>query len=149
MDEASEEPKIRISWVPHIPNSDAPTVADLATGVPLGEAVNDGLQVPEVDAPPEPSLPKTISFRVVHRDPDGTMHAVCDDEPDWIVFRPAADVPSEAIPAGVDGFWLDRYGFSASGSMLHSSGTLLRYAPTGRFETREDGAVAEVFEVRP
>lgn len=143
----TEKPKARIFWVPIVRNGEAPTAAELAAGVPLGEVVDDGLKAPMADGPPEPSFPKTISFKVVHRDPDGTMHAVC--EPDWIVFRPAAGVPPEALPPTMDGWWVDRYGFSASGTMFHSSGTILRYAPTSRFETRDDGAVAEVFEVWP
>lgn len=69
-------------------------------------------------------------------------------EPDWIVFRPADGVPPEALPPTIDGWWVDRYNWPVSGTMIHQNGAVLRFAPTGRFETREDGAVAEVFEVR-
>lgn len=68
---------------------------------------------------------------------------------DFIVIRAAADLPPGFLPPDQDGLWLDR-------STLQSGpppGVVMSEAvavPTGRFEVREyDGAVAEVWEVRP
>ncbi|RVX41140.1 hypothetical protein EDD27_3609 [Nonomuraea polychroma] len=152
----SEDQKVRIVWVPQVRDPEAPTADELAAGVPLGEAdpavIDDGLQFTKADGPPTPFLPRTDRYKVI-RYPGG-MDVIREDlcslsEPDWIVLRPAEGVPPDALPPGIDGWWLDRYGWSAEGTMLHSSGTVLRFAPAGRFEAREDGAVAEVFEVWP
>ena len=68
-------------------------------------------------------------------------------EPDYIVVRAAPDLPPGFLPRGLDGKWFDRatlpeqYGPYQWGDAVA--------AATGRFETRDDGAVAEVFEVRP
>ena len=153
----SEKPKRRIFWVPQISNPEAPTADELAAGIPLGEAVDDGLQFTKDDSTPVPPLlPRTERYKVIHH-PDGTMEVIREEpysltlvsEPDWIVFRPAVDVPADALPRGVDGWLLDRRGLPADGTMIHQSGIVLRFAPAGRFEARDDGAVAEVFEVRP
>ena len=68
-------------------------------------------------------------------------------EPDYIVVRAAPDLPPGFLSPGMDGKWFDRsmipegvgtYGWRDSVAIA-----------TGRFEVRDDGAVAEVFEVRP
>ncbi|MDX3110144.1 hypothetical protein [Nonomuraea angiospora] len=154
MDDASDEPKVRIFWVPQIRNPDAPTADELVAGVPLGEVVDDGLQFVKADGPPTPFLPKTDRYKVIHH-PDGSMDVIREDsysltlasEPDWIVLRPADGMPPDAMPPGIDGWWVDRRGLPVSGTIRHQSGAVLRFAPAGRFETRDDGAVAEVFEV--
>lgn len=141
----SEEPKVRIFWVPQIRDPEAPTADELAAGVPLGEVVDDGLQVAKDDAPAIPLLPRTEHYQLFRR-PDRTWDAI--PEPDWIVIRPAPDLPPGTLPAGLDGWWLNRRGWAADGTIVHQSGFVGHYAPTGRFEER-DGVVAEVFEVRP
>lgn len=66
---------------------------------------------------------------------------------DYIVVRPAPDLPPSFLPPGLDGKWVDR-------TMLPEDASPYRWGDavavaTGRFEARDDGAVAEVFEVRP
>lgn len=74
------------------------------------------------------------------------------DEPDYVVIRPAPDLPPGFLPSRLDGKWLDRsqlqpmpgeHGDAAAAGF--GEGVAV---PTGRFERREDGAVAEVYEVR-
>lgn len=68
-------------------------------------------------------------------------------EPDYVVIRPAPDLPPEFLPGYLNGRWYDRAELPWGGS---SCGWIDAVAvPTGRFEVRDDGAVAEVFEVRP
>lgn len=72
-------------------------------------------------------------------------------ETDYIVIRPADDLPENAAPREMDGEWVDvaqlirDYGFDPEQAtcMGHPA------VPTDRTETREDGAVARVWEVRP
>lgn len=153
----SEEPKSRIFWVPRVRDPEAPTAAELAAGVPLGEVVDDGLQFTRDETTPVvPLLPNSHRYRVI-RHPDGTVDVIREpvytmtlvSEPDWIVFRPAAGLPAGALPADLDGWWIDRRGAPASGRIVHQGGFVGQFTPTGRFETCDDGAVAEVFEVRP
>lgn len=65
----------------------------------------------------------------------------------FIVVRPAPDLPPGFLPRDLDGRWYDRrelpemYGPFGSGDGVA--------VPTGRFEFRDDGAVAEIYEVRP
>ena len=65
-------------------------------------------------------------------------------EPNFIVVRPAPDLPPGFLPASVDGKWFNSTamaeGFAWGGAVA---------VPSGRFEVREDGAVAEVYEVKP
>lgn len=67
--------------------------------------------------------------------------------PDYIVVRPARDLPPGFLPPHMDGRWFDRTMLPESGA-LHGPGDAVAVA-TGRFEVRDDGAVAEVFEMRP
>lgn len=74
-------------------------------------------------------------------------------EPDYIVIRPAADLPPGFLPEREDGRWYDR-GAMPQADAESNMDALIRYGggvavATGRFEVREDGAVAEVYEVRP
>jgi hypothetical protein len=69
--------------------------------------------------------------------------------PNYIVIRPASDLPPGFLPPHLDGRWFDGndipHGFTAQ-----HNGTEAVVVPTGRFEVREsDGAVAEVYEMRP
>lgn len=69
-------------------------------------------------------------------------------EPDYIVVRPAPTLPPGFLPPGLDGKWFDRAMFP-EGVGAYSWGDAVAIA-TGRFEVRDsDGAVAEVFEIRP
>lgn len=71
--------------------------------------------------------------------------------PDYVVIRPAADLPDGFLPDEMNGKWLDRSQLPTEPGDGHAApagpGGATAVA-TGRFETREDGAVAEVFEVR-
>ncbi|PZG16486.1 hypothetical protein C1I95_17595 [Micromonospora craterilacus] len=64
------------------------------------------------------------------------------DEPDYVVVRPHPDLPAGFLPPDLDGRWFDR------SALRLGSGTAVA-VPSGRFEVRDDGAVAEVYEVRP
>lgn len=73
-------------------------------------------------------------------------------EPDHVVLRPAPDLPKGFLPPRKDGLWLDRATLTTGPDDGHKTIAQLGGAvavATGRFETREDGAVAEVFEIRP
>jgi DNA-binding transcriptional regulator PaaX len=66
------------------------------------------------------------------------------DLPDFAVIRPAPDLPAGFLPAEWDGRWVNL------ATMRQGPGLGQAVAvPVGRFETRDDGAVAEVWEVRP
>jgi len=80
--------------------------------------------------------------------------ARCCDYPrgvtDYIVIRPAPDAPAFFLPANLDGRWLDTRTASAEDQVRRTLGLLSRQAvATDRTETRGDGAVAQVWEVRP
>jgi hypothetical protein len=66
------------------------------------------------------------------------------NSPDYVVIRPAADLPSGSLPQDLDGKWFDRSQLQES--RLFGEAVAV---PSGRFEVRDDGAVAEVYEVRP
>ena len=75
-------------------------------------------------------------------------------EPDYIVVRAAPGLPEGFVPAHLEGRWYDRSqiplgavnvgAFEAAGGTV---GTAIA-EPSGRFEVRDDGAVAEVWEIR-
>lgn len=71
-------------------------------------------------------------------------------DPDYIVLRAYPAAPPGWMPADLEGRWYDR---ATVGSALDEKSTAEFPAvavPTGRFEAREEnGAVAEVWEVRP
>lgn len=142
----SEEPRRRISWVPNVTDPAAPTAEEIAAAVPLDgyEVVDDGLQFTRDDtAEIPPILPLTIRY---YLEPT---------EPDWIVFRAADDLPSGAMPQALDGVWVNRRPWMMPLSAeemdrAYEEGRVLAvFVSTGRFEAREDGAVAEVWEMRP
>jgi hypothetical protein len=68
------------------------------------------------------------------------------DLPNYIVIRPAPDLPPGFLPSQLDGRWYDGNAIP-HGARLQVGGAVA--VPTGRFEVRDDGAVAEVYEVRP
>ena len=66
-------------------------------------------------------------------------------EPDYVVVRAAPDLPTGFLPPGMEGRWYNLADMPPSGQL----GTAVAVA-SGRFEVRaHDGAVAEVYEVRP
>lgn len=73
-------------------------------------------------------------------------------EPDYIVIRPAADLPPGFLPARLDGLWFD-LGDKRCSVAVGRSRVLMGLVvaiPVGRFEVRhDDGVVAEIWEVRP
>lgn len=71
-------------------------------------------------------------------------------EPDYVVIRAAADLPPGAVPEGFEGRWLDRTQVEPAPLVEPANVGKATAVPTGRFEVREyDGAVAEVWEIRP
>jgi hypothetical protein len=62
----------------------------------------------------------------------------------YVVIRPAPDLPAGFLPEHLNGRWFDLT-WMRSG---HGLGTGVAVA-TGRYESRDDGEVAEVYEVRP
>lgn len=70
--------------------------------------------------------------------------------PDWIVIRPAASL-RPGLLEGLDGFWLDRRQLEDEDEINRviegDAGIVVSVRASGRFETRDDGAVAEIFEV--
>lgn len=77
------------------------------------------------------------------------------NEPDYIVVRAAPDLPPGFLPPHLDGRWYDRRDIAdgpPAGTPLPGgvAGAQAVAVATGRFEVREyDGAVAEIWEVRP
>jgi hypothetical protein len=72
------------------------------------------------------------------------------DWPDYIVVRPAPDLPPGFLPESLDGRWFDtsHLHMATSAEALALAGGAVA-VPTGRLEQRDDGACAEVYEVRP
>jgi len=69
-------------------------------------------------------------------------------EPDLIVLRHGPDVPDEYRVEHYEGRWLDRVGGVFRIAKVDEPGPVAIAEPTGRFEQRADGAVAEVWEIR-
>lgn len=79
-------------------------------------------------------------------------------EPDYVVVRLAPDLPPGFAPPGIDGRWYDRGAFpvvtdpDAQRKAAERAGFAISEAvvvATDRFEVRDDGAVAQVYEMRP
>jgi hypothetical protein len=69
-------------------------------------------------------------------------------EPDYVVIRPAPGLPDGFLPPHWDGRGIDRATVPQVYTPPGAHMTSATAVPTGRFEVRDDGAVAEVFEVR-
>lgn len=69
------------------------------------------------------------------------------NEPDYIVVRPASDLPAGFLPDYWDGRWIDLEDLHRRRPAIDVGEAVA--IPTGRFEVRDDGAVAEIYEVRP
>ena len=69
--------------------------------------------------------------------------------PDYIVVRVAPGARL-MVPPDLDGTWFDRQDIPAVSPLAPPgpAGGVVA-VPTNRFEVRDDGAVAEVWEVRP
>jgi hypothetical protein len=68
-----------------------------------------------------------------------------DRTPDYIVLRHGLDIPREYWAEHLEGRWYD------AGTVLVGKSKSIGQAvaePAGRFEVRDDGAVAEVWEIR-
>ena len=63
------------------------------------------------------------------------------------VFRAAPDLPPDYLPEHLDGQWTVLPGGPYAPEFAHREGNATAHA-TGRYEQREDGALAEVYEVR-
>jgi hypothetical protein len=70
------------------------------------------------------------------------------NEPDYVVIRPAPGLPDGFVPPHWDGRWIDRATLPQIYAPPGGQWSSATAVPTGHFEVREDGAVAEVFEVR-
>lgn len=75
-------------------------------------------------------------------------------EPDYIVVRAHPDLPAGFLPEKIEGLWLDMSGLPKDDEPIpvrgrYRIGSEAVAIPTGRFEQRDDGAVAEIYEVRP
>ena len=69
----------------------------------------------------------------------------------YVVIRPAPELPADYIPDRLNGRWLDlddKDQWLPDHTLTHSL-ILAAALPTGRYETRDDGAQAEVWEVQP
>lgn len=72
------------------------------------------------------------------------------DLPNYIVIRPHPDLPPGYLPPHLDGRWYDRNEIPEGFGTPSHDPTETVAVPTGRFEVRDwDGAVAEVYEIRP
>jgi hypothetical protein len=66
---------------------------------------------------------------------------------DYVVVRAAPDLPDGFLPDHLEGRWYDLAEMPAAypgGPLAHAVAV-----PVDRFEVRDDGAVAQVWEVRP
>jgi hypothetical protein len=70
-------------------------------------------------------------------------------EPDLIVLRAYPGAPPGFMPPGYEGRWFDRASMPVHRVAAVAATGTAAARPTGRFEVRDDGAVAEVWEVHP
>lgn len=68
----------------------------------------------------------------------------------YIVFRRGERMPLEEFPPGLEGRWEERPDFLGLSASVweRPHGSAASAFPTNRFEVREDGEIAQVFEVR-
>ena len=71
--------------------------------------------------------------------------------PDFMVVRFAPGLPKDALPEQYDGLWFDVSRWVKDDTLDPAHGHVRghRAVLTDRLETREDGAVGQVWEVRP
>lgn len=77
-----------------------------------------------------------------------TLRAIPGKTP-FIVIRPGPDLPEGWLPADLDGYWRERDGMLSIYPIRFVTENSVTSTATssGRVEIREDGAVAEVYEV--
>lgn len=68
------------------------------------------------------------------------------DSADHIVFRHSPLIPRDQWVTSLEGRWEDKRTMPLHHSDAIPAGEAV---PTGRFEFRDDGGVAEVYEIRP
>lgn len=66
-------------------------------------------------------------------------------EPDYIVLRPGETFDGKDVPNGINGSWYDKSQIPVYCDRIET--TYWVAEPTNQFETRDDGAVAEIWEV--
>lgn len=69
-----------------------------------------------------------------------------DERADYIVLRHGPDIPDEYRAEHLEGRWYDAVYVPTGPPGLSNADAVAE--PTGRFEVRDDGAVAEVWEIR-
>lgn len=65
---------------------------------------------------------------------------------DYVVIRASQDLPAGFLPPQLEGRWFDLKYMPIDPTDRPGTAVAI---PSGRFEVRDDGAVAEVWEVRP
>lgn len=70
-------------------------------------------------------------------------------EPNYIVIRPHRDLPAGFMPPDLDGRWFDLATMTSGFNYAALGYPQAVAVPSGQFEYRSDGAVAEVWEVKP
>lgn len=68
-------------------------------------------------------------------------------EPDLIVLRPAPGLDPDSLPARLNGWWYDRSQIGYASRPVKLTGGTWTATPSGKFEVRDDGAVAEIWLV--
>lgn len=68
-------------------------------------------------------------------------------EPDLIVLRPAPGLDPDSLSARLNCWWYDRSQFRPAAFLFNLDGSMWMATPSGQFEVRDDGAVAEVWLV--
>ena len=73
-----------------------------------------------------------------------------DKHPDYVVLRHGLDIPEEYWSPRHEGLWLDRRNIRQAIPTSFDNVTVSTAIaePTNRLEIRDDGAVAEVWEIR-
>lgn len=67
----------------------------------------------------------------------------------YIVFRAAPGLPEDFMPYGMEGRWDLRPDLDCPDIRLPGYRATAQARPAGRYERRDDGQYAEVWEVRP
>jgi hypothetical protein len=74
-----------------------------------------------------------------------------DESTEFVVIRAADTTSAQHLPPGMDGRWYARGqigGQRVGSGVVSGVGVLATAVATDRYETREDGARAQVYEIR-